>query len=52
VRYPHGVAELIVARADDDLANRQDDGSWTWRQAVGEALLLAARALGVGRRER
>jgi fatty-acyl-CoA synthase len=36
--YEHGVAELVVARAGDDhVAYRQDDRSWTWRQAVAEA---------------
>jgi fatty-acyl-CoA synthase len=38
VKYPHGVAELIVARAEDDnVAYRQDEASWTWREAVAEA---------------
>jgi fatty-acyl-CoA synthase len=38
VRYPHGVAELLVARAGDDRpAYRQDDRVWSWRQAVAES---------------
>jgi fatty-acyl-CoA synthase len=38
VRYPYGVAELLVARADDDRpAYRQDDRTRTWRQVVAES---------------
>jgi steroid-22-oyl-CoA synthetase len=41
--HPHGVAEMLAARADDDRpAYRLDDRTWTWREAVRDSARRAA----------